>query len=80
VEADTVVADTVEDERTTAGSPAMGLDAGPHLVILDGVVMGPDFDPESLDPSDIERIEVSRVESGPRSGEGVIRITTKDGG
>lgn len=56
-----------------------------HLIVVDGEVMGPEFDPAQIDRTEIEAIEVvkgraARALYGERAGEGVIRITTKGDG
>lgn len=55
------------------------------LVIVDGVIMGRDVDMEELNAMVIDKIEVVKGEAaralyGDRAKDGLIRITTKDGG
>lgn len=55
------------------------------LVIVDGVIMGRDVDMEELNAMEIEMVEVVKGEAaralyGDRAKDGLIRITTKDGG
>ncbi len=65
------------------GAPRMrGLGSGYTLILLDGQRVPPGFSIESIEPEQVERIEVLRAptaETGARAIAGVINIVTREG-
>jgi iron complex outermembrane receptor protein len=65
------------------GAPRMrGLGSGYTLILLDGQRVPPGFSIESLEPDQVERIEILRAptaETGARAIAGVINIITREG-
>lgn len=74
---------------TTQGAPGRGgairmrgLGSGYTLILLDGQRVPPGFSIDSLEPDQVERIEVMRAptaETGARAIAGVINIVTREG-
>lgn len=65
------------------GAPRMrGLGSGYTMILLDGQRVPPGFSIESLEPDQVERIEILRAptaETGARAIAGVINIVTREG-
>ncbi|HET7794318.1 MAG TPA: TonB-dependent receptor [Rhizobacter sp.] len=68
--------------RGGGGVRMRGLGSGYTLILLDGQRVPPGFSIESLEPDQVERIEVLRAptaETGARAIAGVINIVTREG-
>jgi outer membrane cobalamin receptor len=65
--------------------PAVGADAPQPLIVIDGVIQSADVPLSDLDELSIDHVEIVKGAEalrlyGDRARDGVIQITTKDGG